>query len=402
MITTRCRIARVAAENRTPRRWPAGGVPRLTAFFSVILLVVFTRSAPADDIAWRYDYNAARKEALEKNRPLVLDFSTENCYYCAQLDRITFHDPVIVGLVNDKFIPLKVDAQKNALLTEALHIERFPTLVLAAPDGKILATIEGYRDPEPFHGHLQRALASVNNPEWMVRDYQEASRAAAASDYSRAVALLKSIVEDGKDRPIQGKARELLHDLEQQAASRLAHARQLEDKGQNSEALDVLTELLRAFPGTPAANEAGQMLSVLTLKPEVQAQQRTRRARELLAQAKEDYRTQQYLGCMDRCEILASSYADLPEGAEAVQLAAEIKNNPEWMSQACENLSDRLGLMYLSLAETWVKKGQTQQATQCLERVIQAFPGSRQAETAQTRLAQIQGHPTQQADFKKP
>src|SRR5258708_6345594 len=115
----------------------------------------------------------------------------------------------------------------------------------------------------------------------------------------------------------------------------------------------------------------------MAAKPEIKAQIRTRRAQELLAQAREDYRTQQFLCCLDRCEILASTYGDLAEGAEGGQLAAEIKNNPEWLHQACESLGDRLGGLYSALADTWLKKGQPQQAARYLERGIQAFPGTR-------------------------
>ncbi len=122
--------------------------------------------------------------------------------------------------------------------------------------------------------------------------------------------------------------------------------------------------------------EGGRALNALAEKPEVKAQLRTRRARELLTQAREDYRTQQYLCCMDRCEVLNASYADLSEAVEAMRLVAEIKNNPDWMRQACESLSDRLGILYLSLAETWIKKGQPHEAVVCLERVIQTLPGT--------------------------
>jgi Tfp pilus assembly protein PilF len=72
------------------------------------------------------------------------------------------------------------------------------------------------------------------------------------------------------------------------------------------------------------------------------------------------------------------------------------------MRQACESLGERLGLLYLSLAETYLKKGQPQQAMVCLEHVIQTLPGSRQAEVAQARLDQIQGRPNQQIKFKTP
>jgi TolA-binding protein len=60
-----------------------------------------------------------------------------------------------------------------------------------------------------------------------------------------------------------------------------------------------------------------------------------------------------------------------------------------------------LGGLYLSLAETWIKKGQPQQASFYLERIVKTFPGTRYAEAAQVRLANLQGRPTWQAEFKK-
>jgi Tfp pilus assembly protein PilF len=50
-------------------------------------------------------------------------------------------------------------------------------------------------------------------------------------------------------------------------------------------------------------------------------------------------------------------------------------------------------MLYLSLADAALKQGQPQQAVSYLERVVQALPNSRHAETAQARLAQIQGQP---------
>lgn len=359
-------------------------------------------AAYCQDVEWRTDYNKARQEAIEKNRPLLLDFGTENCFYCKKLDATTFRDATVAGILNRSFIPLKIDAGKDAALADALRVDRYPTLVLAAPDGKILATQEGYLDAMRCHELLQRALASVSNPEWMTRDYQEAVKAIAASDFARAIALVRSVIEDKGNRPVQQKARQVLDDLEQQAAGLLARARQHVDKGQTDEAVARISDLVRTYAGTQAATEGGHMLGTLAGRPEIKNQQRAKCARELLAQARQDYRTQHFLACLDRCEDLTSSYADLPEGPDAMQLAAQIKNNPEWLKQVCESLSDRLGVLYLSLAETLLKKGQPQQAMIYLERVIQSFPDTRQAEAAQVRLAQIQGQPTQAVDFKKP
>jgi thioredoxin-like negative regulator of GroEL len=352
-------------------------------------------------VQWRTDYNAARREAQEKGRPLVIDFGTRYCYWCKRLDETTFRDAAVVHVMNERFVPLKIDAEKETALAQLLRIQSYPTLVLAAPDGKILGTHEGFLEAGPFHEQLQRTLAAVSNPDWMGKDYQEAVKAAAGSDYPRAIALLGNVLQDGKDRPVQVKARQMLRGLEQQAAARLARARQLSEQGQTAEAMDALTDLARTFTGTSAASEARKLAANLGTAENLKGQQRPRRAQELLAQAREDYRAQQFLCCLDRCQVLINGFGDLDEAREARELLSEIENNPAWMQTACENLSDRLGNLYLSLAETWLKKGQPQQAVQCLERVVKTLPGSRQAEMARVRLGQIQGQTTTQADDKK-
>jgi thiol-disulfide isomerase/thioredoxin len=385
---------------------------RAACFLPLALVLLPLPARAAQEVAWRMDYNTARREANEKNRPLVIDFGTENCFWCKKLDAITFKDPAVASLMNERFIPLRIDAEKDAPLATALRIQSYPTIVLASADGKILDMQEGFLEAPRLVDKLQRVLATLpsptppppplpSDPDWMVRDYDGAAKAIAASDYAAAVALLKHVLEDGQQRPVQVKSRQLLQDLEQQAAGRLARAKQLVDKGQAEEAMQTVTQLIRTFAGTQAAKDGGQMLTSLSNTPDVKTTQRSKRAREVLAQAREDYRTQQYLTCLNRCEMLLTSFPDLPEGNEAMQLAAEIKANPEWMRQACDSLSDQLGVLYLSLAETWLKKGQPEQAVLCLERVVQTLPGTRQAEAAQTRLAQIQGQPTQPVTFKK-
>jgi thioredoxin-like negative regulator of GroEL len=371
------------------------------AFLLVLCCLCSAAPALAQEVEWRADYPTALREAKEKNRPLMIDFGTENCFWCKKLDALVFHEPAVAGLINERFIPLRVDAEREPRLAADLHIESYPTVVLASADRQILDVQVGFLEARPFQEKLQRVVGMAASPEWMTRDFEAAGRAIAASDYARAIALLRSIIDDGQQRPVQAKARQLLQDLEQQAAGRMARAKQLVEKGQTTEAMETLTELVRVFAGTQAAAEGGRLLTGLGNTQETRNQQRTRRARELLAQAREEYRTQQYLCCLNRFDTVVGSFPDLPEGVEAMQLAAEIKNNPEWMRLACDTLSDQLGTLYLSLAETWLKKGQPEQAVICLERVVQALPGSRQAEAAQVRLAQIQGQPpTRAVDFK--
>jgi thioredoxin-like negative regulator of GroEL len=356
-------------------------------------LVGSARPAAAQAVNWRDDYKKAREEAVQTGRPLLLDFGTENCYWCKQLDQKTFRDPAVVNLLNERFIPLKIDGDRSPALAAALRVQKYPTLVIAAPGGAVLNYQEGFLEPAALAELMHNALLAVFTPEWMARDFQAATEAREKGDYARALALLRDVVEDGKDRPVQAKARQLLKELEEQAATRVARARELADGGRRSEAVDALNEVANTFPDTPAAREGRQFAFQLTSRSKSDDPQRLARARELLLRAKEDYRSECFVCCMERCEALTTEYADLPEGAEATRLLAEITGNPEWMKQACEQLGDRLGTLYLSLAESCLKKGQPQQAVTYLERLVQALPNSRHAETAQARLAQIQGQP---------
>lgn len=362
----------------------------------VLALAGLVYSAPAalgQDVQWRYDYNNARKEASTKKLPLLLDFGTQSCIWCKRLDETTFRDAKISGALNEKFIPVKIDGERDSYLTQALRVERYPTLVFASADGKILDTIEGYKTALEFNERVQRVLSLVGEPEWMLRDVQLAEKAIKSKEYARAIALLKTITEDGSNRPVQGSAQKMLEELEVQAQDRLTKLKDQVEKGQTPEAIEQLTELLRTMPGLNATKDAGEMLTKLAQSPEMRRQQRAKRAQELLAQAQDFYKFKDYLPCLDRCEILMASYGDLAEGIEASQISSTIKSDPEWVQNACDVLGDRLGSLYLSLADSLLKKGDPQRAKFYLERVVRAFPGSRQAESAQIRLAQLGGMP---------
>jgi hypothetical protein len=349
----------------------------------------------AQEVAWRTDYNRARQEAAEKGLPLIVDIGTENCVWCKQLDARTFKDPALVAYLNERTIPLRIDAQRTPGLADALKIQSYPTLVFAGPDGRILGVQEGFVEASQLREEVTRTVSLVVAPEWMLRDYQDAVRASSDGQPAKALALLRNVIEDGKDRLVQGKARQLLQELERQGAAKLQEAKAVTDRTKTAAALNHITQ---DYPGTPAAHEAAQVLAAPT---DTSDTSRTRVARELLNRAKEDYRTQQFSCCLDRCENLTARFGDLPESADALRLEADIKANPEWMKLACDQLGERLSVLYLGLAEDFLKRGQPQQASFYLERVVMAFPNSRYAESARTRLSQIQGGPTRSIDLKK-
>lgn len=125
------------------------------------LAVLIAAGCPArgQDIRWRYDYAAARREASATGKPLLLDFGTEACVWCRKLDATTFRDPRVVQLVNERFVPVKIDGNRNPRLVEALEIEAYPTLILATPAGKVVGRHSGYLDATQMLTFLAQAPA---------------------------------------------------------------------------------------------------------------------------------------------------------------------------------------------------------------------------------------------------
>ncbi len=133
-----------------------------TLMFAVTIgLFALLNRAPlqAQSIQWRTSYAAALQEASQKNRPLFVDFYTHSCYWCVRLDTGTFADPGVVKLVNEHFVPLKLEASQLPHVTQALQVQRFPTLVFAAPNGTILMRREGFEEASLFLVRLQQVLA---------------------------------------------------------------------------------------------------------------------------------------------------------------------------------------------------------------------------------------------------
>jgi thioredoxin-related protein len=368
---------------------------RPLGLFPLVTAAALALAAPAvadDGVMWRTDYTAARKEAAQKGLPIFIVVSTDNCFYCRKLEAGPLRDPIVLTQLRDNFIPLKLDGNRDANLARALRIQLYPTIVLAGPDGKIHAFIEGYLEADRLTDQLKRAVTATTTTDWAARDFEQATKALAASEYPRAVTLLKGITREQGEKPIGVKSRQVLEDIERLAAGRLARAKELEQRGLTQEALDALAEAVNTYAGTQAAVDAAALMTGLAAKPETQERLRGRAARDLLAAAKEEFRSRQFYDCLQRCDQLAAAYAELPEAKEAAALAAEIKGNPERLAAACDQMNQRTAAMYMTLAEAWAKKGQPAEAIACYEKVAKLCPNTRQADLALAEVTKLRAN----------
>ncbi len=355
----------------------------------IVACLAMTDVAAAEPLVWRTDYDAARNEASDKGLPLFVVVGTENCYYCRKLESGPLREPAILTHLQRHFVPLKIDAHKEPELARALRIQLYPTIILAGPDGKIHAFIEGYVDAARLDEHCKRTVVAVYTPAALDRDFEQAALALKQHDYPRAIALLQGIVREGKDRPIAVKAQGILQELERQGAAQQQRAMELLQRGLATEAIGLLMDTVRSYAGTQAAAQAADQLQRLNAQPQVQQHWQRAAAQQLLAAAREDFRRERYDECLTKCEQLLMGYAATPESAEGRRLMAEIRDHPGRLMRACEQLTERTVRLHLMLAETWQKQGKPGEAIACYEKVMRLAPGTAAAETAAAALQRL-------------
>lgn len=101
-------------------------------------------------VAWRTNLDAAKLEAAQSGRLLLLHFYTQSCMPCKVLDQNVLSQPQVGAAVERSYVPVKVDAEAQPGLRNWLKVERWPTDVVMTPDGNVVATLGTPQTPDAY------------------------------------------------------------------------------------------------------------------------------------------------------------------------------------------------------------------------------------------------------------
>ena len=94
---------------------------------------------PSRGVAWLSWSSVAFARARAQQKPVLLSISTAWCRWCQEMDRTSYADPEIAALINDRFIPIRVDADDRPDISERYSLGGWPTTAFLTPGGEILA-----------------------------------------------------------------------------------------------------------------------------------------------------------------------------------------------------------------------------------------------------------------------
>lgn len=116
-------------------------VALLSALLALTSATAVGPSAAADQVKWRTNVDAARVEAADTGKLILLHFYAPWCGPCKVLDRDVFSQPHVDAELAKNFIPVKVDADTAPALASAYGVSRLPTDVILTPQGAPLASL---------------------------------------------------------------------------------------------------------------------------------------------------------------------------------------------------------------------------------------------------------------------
>lgn len=139
---------------------------------TVASLVAFSAASMAAESGWLTDYEAAKKQAKEENKPILIKFTgTDWCGWCIKIEKEIFSKEEFKAYAKENLILMEVDfpekkkqsaevKEQNKKLDKEFKIEGYPTIFLIDSEGKKLSEDIGYREggPQAYVDHLKELL----------------------------------------------------------------------------------------------------------------------------------------------------------------------------------------------------------------------------------------------------
>jgi uncharacterized protein len=117
----------------------------------------------ASEIHWRAWGKEAFADATAADRPILLCLSAVWCHWCHQMDETTYSDAALIELINQNFVPIRVDADQYPHVQDRYIAGGWPTNAFLTPTGEVLWS-GTFIEPEQF-----AAVADAVRNAWMER-----------------------------------------------------------------------------------------------------------------------------------------------------------------------------------------------------------------------------------------
>lgn len=89
-------------------------------------------------VQWREWGEEAFSEARRDDKIILLDISAVWCHWCHVMDETSYSDPELARVINEMFVPVRVDTDRMPDVNERYNMGGWPTTAFLTPTGEVL------------------------------------------------------------------------------------------------------------------------------------------------------------------------------------------------------------------------------------------------------------------------
>ena len=159
--------------------------------------------APPQTLHWQPWSDAAFAQAKAQHKFVLLDLEAVWCHWCHVMDDVTYRDPVVIRLLNQRYVLVKVDQDSRPDIANRYQDYGWPATVVFAADGSEIVKRQGFLEPRLMSSMLQ---AIIDDPSPGPSVEKEAAFHPAVNSAIRPALLtrIQSAYEKQYDKPNGG------------------------------------------------------------------------------------------------------------------------------------------------------------------------------------------------------
>lgn len=125
----------------------AKSIPVVVIFFIVFIIGFSSNVAASGSIRW-LSFEEGMALGKNQNKKIFIHFTAEWCYFCTQMEKSTFSDPVVISALNENYIPIRVDYDREKETSSMFRVKGLPDTWFIAEDGEVIGHRPGYISAE--------------------------------------------------------------------------------------------------------------------------------------------------------------------------------------------------------------------------------------------------------------
>ena len=129
-----------------------------SAILATVLTGAMFAQTPPQSLHWNSWSNAAFARARAEHKFVLLDLEAVWCHWCHVMDDVTYRDPDVIRLLDQRYVVVKVDQDARPDVANRYQDWGWPATIVFAADGSEIVKRQGYIPPHPMTSMLQAII----------------------------------------------------------------------------------------------------------------------------------------------------------------------------------------------------------------------------------------------------